>query len=238
MRDERTVPMGQNPWSDYDAEEPGKTVVDGSGSTVPMDGGAGYQGGGRAAPYAGGYEKTVADDGPFQRTHPQDRPTPTGRVGGGDFPRYDPPPYQQQPFGGYGAPAGGESKTVIMPSGVPETLPLAWLAVVEGPGAPRGQVFPLGSDTVLGRTAENHIALSGDRAVSSRHLKIKLEADAENPEKKVFVMYDQGSANGTYAGDYQACKAAENRVYRHVLGDGDFFLIGETLLVFKSVDVK
>jgi len=248
--------MGKSPW-DYDEEDQGKTVVDGNDRTVPMDDGRGHQGG-YPTPYAGDYDKTVADDsGPFQRTHPQDHPTPTGPVGRADFPRYEPPypqsheghappAYQPAPPLGRGqTPAGasGESKTVIMATGVPETQPLAWLAVVEGPGAPRGEVFRLGSDTVLGRTHENHIPLSGDPAISSRHLKVKLEESEEKSEestsrRKVFVLYDQGSANGTYAGSYQACKAAENRVYRHVLADGDFLLIGETLLVFKMVETE
>jgi len=253
--------MGKSPW-DYDEEDQGKTVVDGAEGrddrTVPMDDDRAYQGG-HATPYAGSYDKTVADDSrPFQRTHPQDHPTPTGPVGRANAPRYE-APYQQSPFEGYappptyqpapplgrGQPPAGatEGRTVIMPSGVPETQPLAWLAVVEGPGAPRGEVFRLGSDTVLGRTQDNHIPLSGDHAISSRHLKIKLEADEEKAEapaggRKVFVLYDQGSANGTYAGSYQACKAAENRVYRHVLADGDFLLIGETLLVFKMVETE
>lgn len=236
MNDDRTVPMGDNPWANYDDEDEKRTVVDGNDKTVPMDGG--YQGGQQRTPVAGDWGATEVDDsGPFQRTNPQDRPTPRpggGPGGWGDYPRYEAPPspYAQpspQPA------AGGEGKTQIMPSGVPETMPLAWLAVVEGPGGQRGQVFPLGRDTILGRTGNNHIPLSGDRAVSSRHLKVKLEASEEDPEQKVFVLYDQGSANGTFVGDYEACKAAEKRVYRHVLEDGDFLLIGETVLVFKAV---
>lgn len=242
MRDDKTVPMGDNPWADhgndygnnYGNEDDKRTVVDGNDKTVPMDGG-GYQ----RTPGAGSWERTEVDDNaPFQPTNPQDRPTP--RPGGlGDYPRYESPPsytppspQPQRPAG----PAGGEGKTQIMPAGVPETMPLAWLAVVEGPGGQRGQVFRLGPDTVLGRTGNNHIPLSGDRAVSSRHLKIKLEESEEDPEQKVFVLYDQGSSNGTFVGSYEACKAAENRVYRQVLEDGDFLLIGETILVFKAVD--
>ncbi len=242
MNDERTVPMdSNNPWSNYEEEQ--KTVVDGDDKTVPMD--SGQPSGGQGTPFAGGYDKTVADDsGPFQRTNPQDHPTPRPGGGpdnwGGAFPKYDipspasqPPPYQQRPPSG----GGEEGKTQIMAAGVPETFPLAWLAVVEGPGAPRGEVFRLGKDTILGRTSNNHIPLSGDPAVSSRHLKIKLETIEEEPEQKAFVLYDQGSANGTYAGTYEECQEANNRVYRRVLEDGDFLLLGETILVFKSVDV-
>ncbi len=233
MRDDKTMPMGDSPWGDYGSENDKKTVVDGNDKTVPM-GGAGEQ----RTPISGGWDQTVADDSdPFQPTNPQDRPTPRpgGEGGWGDYPRYEAPPPYTPPQPQWSGPAGGEGKTQIMPSGVPETMPLAWLAVVEGPGGQRGQVFPLGRDTILGRTGNNNIPLSGDRAVSSRHLKIKLEANEEDPEQKVFVLYDQGSANGTFVGDYEACKAAESRVYRHVLEDGDFLLIGETILVFKSV---
>jgi len=240
MNDDRTVPMNGNPWPNYDEEEEKKTVVDGNDKTVPMDGYVGHPGIERETPFAGDYDETVAEDsGPFQRTNPRDQPTPTGPGGWEDgFPHYDPAPsppafQQQRP-----AVRAQESKTQIMPSGLPETIPLAWLAVVEGPGAPRGKVFPLGKDTVLGRTPNNPISLNEDPAISSRHLKIKLEAVEEDPEQqKAFVLYDQGSANGTYAGTYEECQAAENRVYRRVLEDGDFLLLGETILVFKSVDV-
>jgi hypothetical protein len=240
MNDDRTVPMdSNNPWAN---DEEQKTVVDGNDKTVPMDGYSGPPGGERRTPFVGDYDETVAEDsGPFQRTNPRDQPTPTPGGWGGGLPQYDTPPpapqpspYQQRPPSG----GGEEGKTQIMSAGTPETLPLAWLAVVEGPGAPRGEVFRLGKDTILGRTSNNHIPLSGDPAVSSRHLKIKLEAvDEEDPEQKVFVLYDQGSANGTYAGAYEECQEAKNRVYRRVLEDGDFLLLGETILVFKSVDL-
>ena len=245
MNDDKTVPMGSNPWAD-DEEDQRKTVVDGDDKTVPMGDAGGWDRGQQPTPDAGGWGQTVADDtpAPFQQTNPQDRPTPPGPGGQGrwgDYPRYESPSSappssspQRQRWQG-----GGEGKTQIMaPSGgVSERMPLAWLAVVEGPGAPRGEMFRLGIDTVLGRTRDNHIPLSGDPAVSSRHLKIKLEAGEEEPEQKFFVLYDQGSSNGTFVGDYEACKAAENRVYRHVLEDGDFLLIGETILVFKSVEM-
>ncbi len=228
MYDDRTVPMSQNPWGDFEDENQKNTVIDGGNdSTVPMDDGGMYP----PPPSPGGYDRTVVDDtGPFQRTNPQDHPTPVGR----GYPAYPipPSPGQQQPFAG-----GEESATVIMPAGLPETIPLAWLAVVEGPGAPRGEVFRLGSDTVIGRVSGNSIVLNGDPAISSRHLKIKLETSEEDAEQKVFVLYDQGSANGTYVGEYQECKAAEQKVYRHVLEDGEFLLVGETLLVFKEVNV-
>jgi hypothetical protein len=75
--------------------------------------------------------------------------------------------------------------------------------------------------------------LGGDTTASSQHLKIKLETDEEGTQ--AFVLYDLVSANGTYVGDYESCHKEENRVYRHLLTDGDFILVGRTVLVFKQV---
>jgi pSer/pThr/pTyr-binding forkhead associated (FHA) protein len=109
---------------------------------------------------------------------------------------------------------------------------LAWLAIVEGPGAPQGQVFTLQRETVIGRTT-GQISLPEDAYVSAEHAKIRMEPSEEDEEDQVMVLYDLASANGTFAGDRDGYR--DNQIYRFVLKDGDFVLIGETTLVFKKV---
>lgn len=226
--DKRTLVDGQNPWADYDNK---KTVPDGD----------------RATPVGGSEGKTLVDGAPwappnpFQPTYP---PTPTP-PGGTPAPNYGfpPPPPPPPPTPPQGVPsASGGSKTVIMDSQTPPPdMPLAWLAVVEGPGGKRGQTFLLGRDAVLGRDPGD--ILLTDRAASGRHLRVRLEASEQDPQQQVFVIYDQGSTNGTYVGSYATCQDAKTsgdpkaRAYRHILKDGDFLLIGQTILVFKQVEV-
>jgi pSer/pThr/pTyr-binding forkhead associated (FHA) protein len=117
--------------------------------------------------------------------------------------------------------------------GPPPAEPLlAWLAVVDGPGAPRGQVFSLQPETTIGRTA-GQIVLGNDPYVSAQHAKIRQEPSEDDPDVQVIALYDLASANGSFAGsedDYR-----DQQVYRHELQDGDYLLIGETTLVFKKV---
>ncbi len=156
---------------------------------------------------------------PFQQVYPQQRPTPPGTP-------YSPPPAQP-------APPADDSRTVMMHAGSKETVPLAWLAIVEGVGGARGTVFTLQRETVVGRTSG--AVLLRDPAVSGQHLKIRLEPSELNPKVEEFVLYDMASANGTFVGDYGTCKKETNRVYRYVLSDGLYILIGKTMLVFKQV---
>lgn len=142
---------------------------------------------------------------------------------------FTPRPFSQQP-----PQPGGAGKTMIMAEPV-STPFLAWLAVAEGPGAPRGKVYTLREETVIGRKT-GQIVLAGDEYVSGQHAKVRLESSEQDEDKQVFVLYDLASANGTFAGDpdeYQDCK-----VYRHELKDGDFILLGQTTLVFKQVRLK
>jgi pSer/pThr/pTyr-binding forkhead associated (FHA) protein len=113
-----------------------------------------------------------------------------------------------------------------------EPVPLAWLAVLEGVGSRSGVVYQLKNETVIGRTAGD-LVLDEDPAVSGEHVKVKLETTDE--EEQFFVLYDLASSNGTYVGDRETYQDDENRVYRHILEDGDFILIGQTTLVFKQV---
>jgi hypothetical protein len=130
--------------------------------------------------------------------------------------------------------AGPAGETVIMRPEAAAPL-LAWLAVAEGPGAPRGQIFALQRETVIGRKA-GQILLSGDAFVSGQHAKVRLERSEEDEERLVFVLYDLASANGTFVGDRENYR--DNQVYRHELQDGDFLLLGETTLVFKQVGME
>jgi pSer/pThr/pTyr-binding forkhead associated (FHA) protein len=112
---------------------------------------------------------------------------------------------------------------------------LAWLAVIDGPGAPRGQVYVLQEETVIGRET-GQIILGGDAYVSGQHAKVRLESSEEDEEEQVFVLYDLASANGTFAGDREAYQ--DSQIYRHELKDGDFVLLGETKMVFKQVRLE
>jgi len=136
-------------------------------------------------------------------------------------PPFSPPPSQPEPAGA----------TRLMGKPAPAPL-LAWVAVVEGPGAPRGQVFTLQRETIIGRTT-GQVILSGDAYASGQHAKIRMEPGEEDQEKQVMVLYDLASANGTFAGDPDSYR--DNQIYRHELKDGDFILVGETTLVFKQV---
>lgn len=148
-------------------------------------------------------------------------------------PPYQPPPMgtppPQVPSGG----AGAAGHTVIMQQETSAPL-LAWLAVVKGPGGPRGQVFTLDRETVVGRKA-GQIVLAGDSYVSGQHAKVRLEQSEEDEGTQTFVLYDLASANGTFAGDRETYR--DNQIYRYELEDGDFVLVGETTLVFKQVEL-
>lgn len=146
-----------------------------------------------------------------------------------------PRPFSPQPPSSSQPPRSGPAgETMIMKEPV-STPVLAWLAVTEGPGAPRGQVYTLREETVIGRKA-GEIVLSGDAYVSGQHAKVRLEPSEEDEGKQVFVLYDLASANGTFAGDREGYQ--DSQVYRHELKDGDFLLLGETTLVFKQVRLK
>ncbi len=109
---------------------------------------------------------------------------------------------------------------------------LAWLAVIEGPGGSRGQVFTLEPETVIGRKT-GQIVLAADACVSGHHARVRLEPGEGDDDRGAFVLYDLASSNGTFAGDRESYR--DQRIYRHELKDGDFILLGETTLVFKQV---
>jgi hypothetical protein len=174
--------------------------------------------------------KTVPADEMFGQGEWPSPPSPA------EYSTPTPPPAAQPGFvPAYGEPASGQAQpagaTVIM--GPPAAPPLlAWLAVVKGPGAQRGQVHTLQRETIIGRTA-GQVVLPGDGHVSSEHAKVRLEKSEDDDQHQMFVLYDLASTNHTFAGsrdDYE-----DTQIYRHVLRDGDFILVGETTLVFKQV---
>jgi hypothetical protein len=162
-----------------------------------------------------------AEGAPFRPTNPPQYPTPPSPA---PFRPVSPPTPSSAPS----AP-GGET---MMMEAETAPVPLAWLAVVEGVGGPSGYIHKLDRETVVGRTSGD-MRLNEDPAVSGRHLRIRLETI--EPDGEAFVLYDMASSNGTYVGDRETYQAEDSRVYRHVLKDGDFLLVGQTTLVFKQV---
>lgn len=129
------------------------------------------------------------------------------------------------------APAGGPGPTLVMGAPQPQ-IPLAWLGVVSGPGARRGCTFVLLPETIIGRTAGD-VLLSNDPTVSGQHAKVRLEPKEDGVEgEQVFVLYDLASANGTYAGTCVNYREDNSRTFRRELHDGDYILLGETVLTF------
>ena len=134
------------------------------------------------------------------------------------------------------SPQASGDETVLMRTEPEQPIPLAWLAIVEGPGGKRGTVFTLKPETIVGRTSGDFL-LSGDVTVSSQHVRVRLEPKEGGQEgEQVFVAYDQASSNGTFVGSRQTYREEASRVYRHELKDGDYLLVGETTLVFKQAD--
>lgn len=129
------------------------------------------------------------------------------------------------------APAGCAGQTLVMAAPQPQ-IPLAWLGVVSGPGAERGHTFVLLTETIIGRNAGD-LLLSGDPTVSGQHAKVRLEPKENGVEGvQVFVLYDLASANGTYAGTRENYREDSSRVFRCELHNGDYILLGETVLTF------
>jgi len=129
------------------------------------------------------------------------------------------------------APAGGAGRTLVMAAPQPQ-IPLAWLGVVSGPGAERGRTFVLLPEAIIGRNAGD-VLLSGDPTVSGQHAKVRLEPKEDGAEgEQVFVLYDLASANGTYAGTRENYREDNSRTFRCELHDGDYILLGETVLTF------
>ena len=181
--------------------------------TMDSSGGSGFR------PDSAEQAKTVMADATGA---PRPQPSPSGPA-----PWSPPPPSQPAP----GPSAGG--RTVLMSAPAPQ-IPLAWLAVVSGPGAERGRAFVLRPETVVGRAAGD-IVLGGDTTISSQHIKVRLEPKEGGAEdEQMFMLYDLASANGTFVGTRENYREDSSRVYRRELHDHDYILVGETTLVFLA----
>lgn len=154
----------------------------------------------------------------------QDKPTVrVGQNGAGSATNEPPtqPNFPTQVENEMGLP-GQEQHTVLIDQPRPT---LAWLAIVNGLRA--GRLFPLDQrGTTIGRDAQSDIVLD-DTAVSRQHAKVRTEAESSK-KKDQFFIYDLGSSNHTYVND--------RRVVRAPLRDGDEIRIGETHMIFKTVE--
>jgi hypothetical protein len=192
--------------------------------------GASTGGSGDATVYSG--QSSGRNAGSWEQTQYANSDQPTPRSG--QIP-YPPSPPSARPDWGAPVPAGG-AQTILMPTGPRPEPSFAWLVLVSGaPNNPLiGKIFEIKSEgvTTVGRVQGNDILLP-DPTCSSQHARIRQEPDEDG--NAVYVLYDMASSNGTFAGPKESYKEDVSRVYRHVLQDGDYVLIGETTLVFKRV---
>jgi hypothetical protein len=201
-----------------------KTRVD-SGSTG---------GTGDATVYSG--QSPARSAGNWEQTQYANSEQPTPRPGQVPFPPAGAPaPPPPRSDWGAQAPAGGP-QTVIMPTGPRPEPSFAWLVLVAGAAdSPYiGKLYEIKKDgvTTLGRVQGSDIVIP-DPACSSQHARIRMETEENGAS--AYVIYDMASSNGVYAGTKENYKDDSSRIYRHVLHDGDYILIGETTLVFKRV---
>ncbi len=123
---------------------------------------------------------------------------------------------------GAGAAEGGQ-RTMVLGQAQP---PVAWLVPITGIRA--GRPFGIAVEgTTIGRDAQNEIVLD-DPAISRQHAKVKREPAPDKTEQ--FYIYDLATANGTFVN--------EQKIVRSPLKDGDKVRLGETTLVFKSIETK
>jgi pSer/pThr/pTyr-binding forkhead associated (FHA) protein len=128
-------------------------------------------------------------------------------------------------YGSYNAPVGqpGANKTMRLRQEPPS---FAWLVLIDGIHA--GHIFRLRPDsTVVGRDPASCDVVLDDPAVSRQHVKIRVDVDDE--DRKVFVIHDLATENGTQVNDED--------IFKHTLTDGDRILIGQSRLVFKQVEL-
>jgi hypothetical protein len=174
-------------------------------------------------------------------------PAISGRADTGSGTQY-PSPTQptpspgEQPWGGPvvsqpPVPWGGqESAPTRLMGSAGQTPSFAWLVMIESSGNNPliGKALPLKTEgaITIGRVPGNDIIVP-DRACSSQHARVRMELDAQS--RPVFVIHDLASSNGLFVGSKDNYKEDASRVYRHILADGDYVLIGETTFVFKQV---
>jgi hypothetical protein len=95
---------------------------------------------------------------------------------------------------------------------------IGWLVPLQGPQ--RGELFTLGSATLIGTDPSACNLVLQDKFMSSKHAEIKVEAG-------LWMLKDLGSTNGTYVND--------KRVDKQELVDNDFVKFGQALCRFKSL---
>jgi hypothetical protein len=95
---------------------------------------------------------------------------------------------------------------------------IGWLVPLQGPQ--RGELFTLGSATLIGTDPASCNLVLQDKFMSSKHAEIKVEAG-------LWMLKDLGSTNGTYVND--------KRVDKQELVDNDFVKFGQALCRFKSL---
>lgn len=179
---------------------------------------------------SGDEQATIASQAgasPFVPVRPVDQPTPRP----GAAPR-EPAGWASQPA--YAPVAAGQpvGDAATMLFSQRPTAVFAWLVVMDGPD--KGRIHQLRPEmTTVGRAGGANDVVIADDAISGQHLKIKREHEEGVPDQ--FILFDLASSNGTFAGDKASYRAPASRVYRHVLHDGDYLLVGETTLVFKQV---
>jgi pSer/pThr/pTyr-binding forkhead associated (FHA) protein len=112
-----------------------------------------------------------------------------------------------------------ELGTVPAPKPSASTQPLGILTVQQSDGRTEELALTAsGLQIGRGKQASNDLVLSGDGMVSKKHARLAWEGGR-------FVLYDEGSTNGTYVG---AERVAPGRGVP--LADGDALLIGQTRL--------
>lgn len=161
---------------------------------------------------------------------------PTPRPGEVQWPPQPAGPQEPSTWSQPGVPAREGAPTMLIPTGPKPEPAFAWLVIVSGTAGNRQLGLPLpvksSGTTTIGRTPGNNIVIP-DPACSANHAKIRLETNAEG--KQEFVIYDLASSNGLYVGNKDNYKEESSRVYRQILQDGNYILIGETTLVFKQI---
>ena len=132
------------------------------------------------------------------------------------------PGLRTQPVDDFTSSPAPSQQTMVLSQPTPT---LAWLAI--GSGSRAGRLFPLDPHgTMVGRDAQNDIVLDDD-AVSRQHAKLRIEEGARKKSAQ-FYIYDLGTSNGTFVND--------RKIVRVALHDGDAIRIGETELIFKTVE--
>ena len=213
MSDDRTLPMDQQQWTrrETDANEQETVMADQDAvtpPTMPLGDRAGWK-----SP-----QDPAARPSPPPYQAPQPAPYQPAQ------PAYTPPGQQ--------TPAGQDAQTMVVSARA--TPVFAWLVVVDCPDRGSvGTVHSLHPDTTtIGRVAGNGVVVP-DETISAQHARIRRET--KEGQEPIFALFDMGSRNGIFVGDKDNYKDEEQRVYRHELHDGDYLLMGETTLVFKSL---